>query len=153
MSFADRIAEALASTNSIALVGDDVRDELYQFAVAWGFRLASVKAEDLATFGEGHELWGSKSRAHWLLMIEDCDSLAPEQEDNLLDLLFDGAPALPEHTLIAAHFTSDCHLASMLNDENVPISFLAKSASDNPAGAADPASTPLASPRGISLAA
>jgi hypothetical protein len=130
MSFAERIAEALAGTQSIAVVGDSARDDLYRYGVAWGFRLASVNAANLASFGEGHELWGSKSRCHWLLVVENCEMVGPDQEDNLLDLLFDGAPSLPANTLIAAHFGASCTLAEMLNDENVPVSYLEMTSSE-----------------------
>lgn len=163
MSFAERIAEALAGTQSIAVVGDGARDDLYGASVAWGFRLASLKAADLATFGEGHELWGSKSRCHWLLVIENCETLDADQEDNLLDLLFDGCSALPANTLIAAHFSAACTLSEMLNDEHVPISHLQMTRSEMLEAAAAKIGKPTISPpiaganpddlRGIPLAA
>src|SRR5690606_37427388 len=89
-----------------------------------------IKATELATFGEGHPLWKSKSNAHWLLMIEGAQQLDADLEDVLLDLAFDGCSALPANTLIAVHFASDTTLSDALDDPAVPITVLKKSHSE-----------------------
>lgn len=121
---AERISEALAATQSIAVVGDDVRDILYRVASDWGFLLQSVNAQELAILGEGHPLWGSKSKANWLFVIEDAHLLANDDEETLLDLMFDGCHSLPENTLIAAHFGHACALSEALADTMVPITHI-----------------------------
>ena len=161
--FVERIAEALAGTQTIAIVGDEARDDLYNSAISWGFRLASLKAADLPTFGEGHALWGSKSRAHWLLVIEDTQLLDQSLEDTLLDLAFDGCPGLPANTLIAVHFSTPCVLSEMLSDPMVPIAYLEKTRSEAiseiatrhgvPTVSINIAQQELSDLRGISLAA
>ncbi|AXK43966.1 hypothetical protein [Erythrobacter aureus] len=124
MLIGDHLAEALAGTQAIALVGDEMRDALYSRAVEWGFQLSSLDARELATFGEGHRLWGLKSRAHYLLVIENAEAVSGELEEVLLDMMFDGCHALPDNTLIAVHFASETNLSQALDDEAVPVSFL-----------------------------
>ncbi len=124
MMIGDHLAEALAGTQAIALVGDEMRDALYSRAVEWGFQLSSLEASNIAGFGEGHRLWNLRSRAHHLLVIENAEAVSGELEEVLLDLVFDGCHALPENTLIAVHFASETNLSQALDDVAVPVSFL-----------------------------
>lgn len=122
--FSERIAEALAGTQSIAIVGDDARDMLYASAATWGFQLASMNLDDIASLENGHPHCDPTSKGHWLLVVESADAVRHDLEDMLLDLVFDGCRALPANTLIAVHFSKYCDLSEALSDEDVPITYL-----------------------------
>ena len=122
--FSERIAEALAGTQPIAIVGDDARDMLYASAATWGFQLASANLNDIAGLGNGHPHCDPTSKGHWLLVIEGADAVRDDLEDLLLDLVFDGCDAMPANTLIAVHFSKYCDLSEALSDEDVPITYL-----------------------------
>lgn len=122
--FAERIAEALAGTQPIAIVGDAARDALYASAATWGFQLASVSATEIATFEESHPLCLNPSSGSWILMIEGAELVEAGLEDALLDLVFDGCASLPTGTLIAVHFSKYSDLSEALSDEDVPVTYL-----------------------------
>lgn len=126
MTLEKQIEAALLGDRSLVVVGDQAKAILYAEAVAVGYNLMTIQAADLPTFGQGHPLWNSTSKAHWLLVVEACEAVAgTPSEDTLLDLLFDGAAALPANTMIAAHFGARCFLSDMLNDPNVPVAYIA----------------------------
>lgn len=137
MSFADRIADALAGTQAIAIVGDPARDEVLRTAACLGYEIITTKA--IAQLG-GDELSGLKAPDQSLLLIEDAHLITDDLEDELLDLMFDGSRTLPSGTLIAVHFSAACALSEALSDEDVPITYLEMDSMEERAliGAANP---------------
>src|SRR3546814_19191659 len=114
--FSERIAEALAGTQSIAIVGDTAKDMLYASAVSWGFQLISANASEIATFEQNQTASFSKSAGHWLVVLEGADLMENDHEDTLLDLFFDGSATLTANTLIAVHFSQYCDISEALLD-------------------------------------
>src|SRR3546814_3798553 len=89
--FSERIAEALAGTQSIAIVGDTAKDMLYASAVSWGFQLISANASEIATFEHNQTASFSKSAGHLLVVLAGATLMENDHEDTLLELLVDGS--------------------------------------------------------------
>src|SRR3546814_10667816 len=102
--FSERIAEALAGTQSIAIVGDTAKDMLYASAVRWGFQLISANASEIATFEQNQTAFYSMSAWHWPVVLDGADLMENAKEDTVHDLLFDGSETLSDNTLIAGQF-------------------------------------------------
>lgn len=129
--FSEKIAEALAGTQPIAIVGDTARDALYSAAATWGFQLASASASEIAMFADTHPILQCNSSGSWILVIEGADTIGADLEDMVLDLVFDGSPGLPANTLIAVHFSKYCEMSEALSDDDVPITYLEMDTADD----------------------
>lgn len=130
MSFQQLIAEALGGDLPIVLVGSthDAVEPLTAIAASLGMRVAKVQAEAVADLDKA-DFGKPDPDQPWVVLVEGCDRVAEsapadadgrEPEDVLLDLAFDGDPALPSDSVVVLSFAEPTRLSDALADDEIP---------------------------------
>lgn len=125
MSFERLIAETLAGDLPIVMVGsrEDAVDPMIAIARSLSMRIHRMSAMDYVT-GKPANL-PRRSTAPWLIVIDDCGTVADGAADALLELAFDGDSSHPANATVALCFDEPCELSESLADDAIPCVLLA----------------------------
>lgn len=120
MSAQQVIANAISNPMPMALVETSIQRQVMSFAQGHGYRVATLPAsalrEPLAP------IFPKRAKQQCLLIIEGCEASAQatDLENILLDVLFDGHPAVGETTKVVLAFAHPTMLSDSLADDDVP---------------------------------